>query len=150
MCRYLARREDIDAKRIAIWGDSFAATNLPGMLLDQSVSQQPGPRPIHQAEPLGALLAILTALYEDGVKAVAGRRGLVSYMSVLSDRFTYVPQDVIVPGILEAGDISDVTASLAPRPVLVDESVDGRNCAVDGEKPAPEGVAAWLARQLLR
>jgi dienelactone hydrolase len=148
--RYLARRADVDARRIATWGDSFAATNVRGLLLDQSVGQQPGPRPIHQAEPLGALLAMLTALYEDGVKAVAARRGLVSYMSVLSDRFTYVPQDAIVPGILEAGDISDVRASLAPRPMLVDESVDGRNCVVDEEKPAPEGVAAWLARQLSR
>ena len=148
--RYLAGREDIDATRIATWGDSFAATNVRRMLLNQSASQQPGSRPIHQAEPLGALRAMLTAFYEDGVKAVAARRGLVSYLSVLSDRFTYVPQDVIVPGILKAIDISDVRASLAPRPVLVEESVDGRNCAVDEEKLASEGAATWLARQLLQ
>jgi len=146
--RYLTARADIDPKRVATWGDSFAETNVRENLLDQSIAQQPGPRPVHQAEPLGALLAVLTALYEDGVRAVATRHGLVSFRSVLSDRFTYVPQDVIVPGILEVADIPDVIAALSPRPVLVEQSVDGRNCVVDTEKPTPLGAAAWLAREL--
>ncbi len=147
--RYLAKRADIDAQRIAIWGDSFAETNPSDMLLDQSMSQQPGPTPVRQAEPLGGLLAMLTALYEDGVKAVGVRRGLLSYLSVLSDRFTYVPMDAIVPGILEVCDIPDVAAALAPRLVFQESSVDGRNRAAAEEEPAPR-VAVWLAEQLSR
>lgn len=148
--RYLAGRRDIDGKRIALWGDSFVETNPSEMLLDQSISQRPGPRPIQQAESLGALLALLTALYEDGVKAVAARRGLASYLTVLSDRFTYVPQDVIVPGILEAGDIPDVAASIAPRAVLLEGCVDGRNRVVDEQEPTATQVAVWLSGELSR
>jgi hypothetical protein len=70
---------------------------------------------------------LLTALYEPEVAAVATRRGLASFLSVLDDRFLYVPLDVIVPGILEAGDLPDIAAAIAPRPVLVQAAVDGRN-----------------------
>jgi hypothetical protein len=47
-----------------------------------------------------------------------------------------------VPGILEAADIPDVIAALSPRPVLLEQSVDGRNCLVDADKSAPIGAAA--------
>jgi hypothetical protein len=80
------------------------------------------------------LLALLGALYEDNVRTIAIRRGLSSFLSILEDRFTYVPEDIIVPGILEVGDIADAAAALAPRPLLLEGLVDGRNCAV------PEGA----------
>ncbi len=124
--KYLSGRTDIDPKRIVVWGDSFAPVNPRGMLFDKSPTQPAGPQ-IPQAEPLGSLLALMTALYEPEVAAVATRRGLASFLSVLDDRFTYVPLDVIVPGILEAGDLSDITAAIAPRPVLIQAAVDGRN-----------------------
>ena len=124
---YLMSRNDIDAKRLLVWGDSFAATNPREGLLDQSLPQEPGPQTIRQSDPLGSLLALLTALYEGDVRAVVARGGLVSYLSVLSDRFCYVPQDVIVPGLLEAADIGDIVAALAPRAVLLEGLVDGRN-----------------------
>jgi hypothetical protein len=139
----------VDATRVATWGDAFAPTNSPGALLDRSAGQQPAYGTVYQAEPAGALLALLTALYENGVKAVAARRGLTSYLSVLSDRFTYVPLDVIVPGMLEAGDIPDIAASLAPRPLLAGASVDGRNCPVGPDLP-PQRVSTWLVEQLSR
>ena len=132
--RYLRARADLDGKRLALWGESFAPANPAGPMLDQSVNQRPGPQAIQDSDPLGAILALLTALYEPGVEAVAARGGLVSYLSVLGDRFCYVPQDVIVPGVLEAADLADVVAALAPRDVLIEGLVDGRNRAVD----APE------------
>jgi hypothetical protein len=125
--RYLSTRSDLDAKRLAVWGDSFAEVNSQEFLLDQSLKQQPGPQTIHEAEPMGSLLAVLTALYEDNVRAVAARGGLVSYLSVLQDRFSYVPQDIIVPGILEIADIPDLIAAIAPRAELIDGAVDGRD-----------------------
>jgi cephalosporin-C deacetylase-like acetyl esterase len=124
---YLSSRSDLDAKRLAVWGDSFAEVNSEEFLLDQSLKQQPGPQLIHEAEPMGSFLAVLTALYEDNVRAVAARGGLVSYLSVLEDRFCYVPEDIIVPGILETADIPDLIAAIAPRAELIDSAVDGRD-----------------------
>jgi hypothetical protein len=133
--RYLARRGDLDAQRLLIWGDSSAGVNPRGMTLDQSIFQQQGvPQAIRQAEPAGALLALLTALYEDGVRAVAARGGLLSYQSVLRDRFCYVPLDSIVPGILETADTADLVSALAPRGVLLARLVDGRNRAATPEE----------------
>ena len=81
---------------------------LPGvnprdLVVDQSALLEPGrqmtgPQTIQQAQPVGDLLALLTALYEDKVQAVAVNGGLVSLLSVLGDRFCYVPQDLVVPG----------------------------------------------------
>ncbi len=171
---YLMSRDDIDSKQLLLWGDSFVATNPREGLLDQSVGQQAGPQIIHQSDPLGSLLVLLTALYEDNVRAVAARGGLVSYLSVLEDRFCYVPQDVIIPGILETADISDIVAALAPRAVLLEGFVDGRNRQLTEsevnlhlrpgfgtaqsipsrlivrESPAPTGLATWLDGQLSR
>ena len=49
------------------------------------------------------------------------------FASILDDRFAYIPGDVIVLGILEVGDLNDVVAAMAPRPVLLQSLVDGRN-----------------------
>lgn len=125
--RYIAQRQDFDGQRLVIWGDSFARLNPAGLVLDQSLKQQPGPQAIEQADPLGSLLALLTTLYEDNVRAVVARGGLISYLSVLRDRFTYVPQDAIVPGILERADIPDIVGAIAPRAELLENFVDGRN-----------------------
>src|SRR5207249_6489375 len=104
-----------------------------------------------QAEPLGGLLALLTALYEPEVAAVATRRGLASFLSVLDDRFLYLPLDVIVPGILEAGDLPDIAAAIAPQPVLVQAAVDGRNRPLTLEemkvKAAPVSPNATLREE---
>ncbi|MBL7735738.1 MAG: acetylxylan esterase, partial [Chitinophagaceae bacterium] len=125
--RWLAKRPDIDSKKIALWGDSFSDPNAPDYQFDQSPGQRPGPVPQRQAEPLGPFLAMLTAFYEDGVAAVAGSGGLVSFMSALDDRFCHIPQDVIVPGILETTDLGEIAAFIAPRPLLLENMVDGLN-----------------------
>jgi dienelactone hydrolase len=124
---YLEARQDLDAQRIGLWGDSFSPANPARLTLDEFPQWPVGPEIEEQAEPLGGLLALLGALYEDNVRAVAIRGGLSSFLSILQDRFAYVPADVIVPGILEVGDIAEVAATLAPRPVLLEGLVDGRN-----------------------
>jgi dienelactone hydrolase len=172
--RYLRGRADLDASRVGIWGDSFAAVNPDGLLLDQSAGQQRGPQTIHEADPIGGLLALLTALYEDDIRGVAVHAGLISYRSVLRDRFSYVPLDAIVPGILEIADIADVVAALAPRAVVLEGLVDGRDRSVSAADASQElraaltaykrepsrlmvrdrasepGLAGWIAAELLR
>lgn len=122
---YLSGRENIDHQRIGIWGDSLAPTNPASLLLNEVPQWRIGPEIEQQAEPLGGLVALLAALYEPGVHAVSVNGGLVSFASVLDDTFTYVPQDVIVPGILEVGDLPDVESALAPRALRLSGMVDG-------------------------
>jgi hypothetical protein len=121
--------------RLAIWGDSFAALNPVGFV-DPPVGGEDDP---HRSEPMGAMLALLGGLFEDDVRAVVARRGLVGLASVLSSPFVYVPHDVIVPGALATGDLMDVAASLVPRPLRLEGLVDGRDCAV-----ASSELEAWV------
>ena len=114
---WLAKRFDTDSASIALWGDSFSEPNVKDFQFDQSPGQQPGPVNQHQAEPLGPFLALLTALYEDNVTAVACSGGLVSFISVLEDRFCHIPQDIIVPGILEVTDLGEMVGLIAPRQI---------------------------------
>jgi hypothetical protein len=76
---------------------------------------------------MGATLSLLAALYEDDIAAVAAQRGLAGYLSILDDAFCYTPADLIVPRILEVGDIADIAAAVAPRSLLVEGLVNGRN-----------------------
>ena len=55
----------------------------------------------------------------------------------------HVPSDVIVPGILEAGDIGDIAKALGPQPVLLENMRDGRNRVVGHAVEAPH-PAQWL------
>lgn len=168
---YLEQRPDLDAKRLALWGESLMPLNNPQTVLDELPLWQVGPQIQHQGEPLGGLLAILGALYDPNVRAVAVRNGLVNYSSVLDEAFVYVPADITVPGFLEAGDIADVEAVLAPKPMLLEDLIDGKNRLVSGidlrthldplfraygEMPAnltvlsgePSPVAAWFLGHL--
>jgi len=156
---YLASRSDVDPAKIALWGDSFAEINRDDFAFDQSEMQESGPFVQHQAEPMGALLALLTALYEDRVAFVAARGGLASFLSVLEDRFCHVPQDVIAPGILDVADAADIVAALDARPVLLESFVDGRNRIARNalwkasprlivrQTGGPPEIASWLASQ---
>jgi hypothetical protein len=131
--RYLRARADLDPGRLALWGDSFAPTNPEDF--DPAVPLDADPFPNH-AEPLGGLLALLGALFEDGVRAVSVRGGLTGYESLLRGPFFYVPHDALVPGALRAGDLCDVAASLAPRPLRMEGLVDGLNRRASGDELA--------------
>jgi hypothetical protein len=122
--QYLRTRRDVDPQRIGLWGESLAAVNPPddNLAVPQDADRQP-----RLAEPMGALAAMFAALFDDGIRAVAARGGLVSYLSLLESPFCYVPHDVIVPSALTAGDLCDVAAALAPRPLLLDSPVNGQN-----------------------
>ncbi|HUG81085.1 MAG TPA: hypothetical protein VML01_05445, partial [Bryobacterales bacterium] len=115
--------------RIALWGDSFAPANPEDPFVDE-VELHSSPQIQYQAEPMGAHLALLGALYEPDVFAVAARGGLASYLSVLESPFTYTPIDITVLGILQVGDVADISETLAPRPQLLTALVNGRNVAL--------------------
>ncbi|MBM4041348.1 MAG: hypothetical protein FJ290_22835, partial [Planctomycetes bacterium] len=83
---YLRMRPEFDAKRLALWGDSFAPVNVPPFA-DKPLESNDCPR---ECEPLGGLLALFAALFEENVKAVLVRRGLASFESLLCSPFVYV------------------------------------------------------------
>jgi hypothetical protein len=124
---YLGERHGLDAHRMGLWGDSFDPPNPARLLIHEPAQWQIGPHIEQEAEPLGGLLALLGALYENSVRTVVVHGGLVSYLSILNKNFAYVPQDVIVPGILTVGDIADVAAALSPRPLMLAGLVDGQD-----------------------
>ncbi len=111
---YLRGRADVDGKRIALWGDSFAAPN--GATADFKMPHGVEGWPT-LSEPTGGLLALLGALFEDNIHAVCVAGGLSNYRSVLSHFMVLVPHGDCVPGALTAGDLCDLAGSLAPRPL---------------------------------
>jgi hypothetical protein len=121
---FLDKHERVDAKKIALWGESFAPVNGPKDNLAVPLDAEKLPP---QAEPIGGLLALFGALFNDTVAAVHIRGGLSGYQSILQSPFCYVPHDIIVPGALTSGDLCDVAAALAPRPLRLEGLVDGLN-----------------------
>lgn len=115
---------NVDAKRIALWGDSFVSPN--GSATDfkapHGVEGEPTP-----SEPMGGLLALLGALYEDDVRAVLVSGGLTDYRSVLGHFAVLIPHDASVPGALTAGDLCDLAGALAPRALHFENMVDAKN-----------------------
>ena len=121
---YLRSRKDVDEKRVSLWGDSFATTNAADT--DFKIPRGVDGRP-HQPEPMGGLLSLLGGLFDDDIARVYVHGGLSGYLSVLDSPHVYIPHDVVVPGALTAGDLCDVAAALAPRPLRLENLVDGLN-----------------------
>ena len=141
LLRVLRTREEVDATRIALWGDSFAPVNGPETRVDVPWDAPKLPAVGH---PMGGLTALLGALFEPDVRAVYARGGLESYASALRSPFLHVPHDAIVPGALLAGDLPAVAAAVG-RPLKREGQIDGLNRAA-GE---PAGSAsAWLIEKL--
>lgn len=139
--RYLRDRKDIDGQRIALWGESFAPLNEPDT--NFRVPRRIDGRP-HQAEPLGGMLALLAALFDDEIAAVYIHRPLAEFRGVLDSPFVYVPLDSIVPSLLQHADMPDLAASLAPRPVQLAGAVDAYNRALS-EKQMRQAYAPAIA-----
>jgi dienelactone hydrolase len=122
---WLRTRDDLDARQLSLWGDSLTRPNPPDTNFqiprddDDALPRSP--------EPLGGLLALLAALYEEDVRAVYVHGGLAGFESVLTKYIALIPHDVVVPAALTAGDLCDVAAALAPRRVRLEGIVDGWN-----------------------
>ena len=131
-------------KPVLLWGDSFAPVNPPDSTGRAPLDvKQPA-----QAEPLGGLLALVTALNDESIKGVYIRGGLSSYQSLLESPFLHVPHDALLPGVLTVGDLPDLVTFLAPRHVRLDGLVDGLNRRVSDKRLAEiyaPAVAAYGA-----
>lgn len=124
LLNYLRGCGHVDDRRIALWGDSFSPTNPPRVTPQVPWDAEKLP---HQSEPLGGLLALFGGLFDEDIKAVAVGGSLISFESLLHSQLCFTPPDVVVPGALTAGDLADVAAVLAPRPLRIHRPVDGLN-----------------------
>jgi dienelactone hydrolase len=143
--QYLRSRPELDPKRLALWGDSFAPPNPPDRRVEVPLDADAQPA---LAEPLGGLSALFGALLEKEVRAVYARGGLVSYRSILDSPFLAVPYDAILPGVLRNGDLPEAAAAIAPRPSKLEDLVDGLNRRAKGQAASPAGPSSWLLEQL--
>jgi hypothetical protein len=128
---YLRQRSDLDGKRLALWGDSFAPVNPADKEVRVPWDANALPE---QAEPLGGLLALFGGLYEEGVRAVYVRGGLVQFRSVLDSPFLYLPHDIIVPGALTVSDLGEVATAGSARSLRLEGLVDARNQPASAEE----------------
>ena len=121
---YLRSRPEGQTRPICLWGDSFAEVNPPDtqFKVPYDVSGRP-----HQSEPLGGILALLGGLFDKDIQGIYIASVLSRFESVLSSPHVYVPHDVVVPGVLTVGDLSDVASMIAPRPLQITALVDGLN-----------------------
>ena len=83
-----------------------------------------------QPEPLGGLLALFSALFNDDVKAITIKGGLVSYASTLKHHLVQIPYETLIPGVFNMGDISLLINALGSRTIFLDQMVDGLNLEV--------------------
>jgi dienelactone hydrolase len=118
VARYLRGRPDIDPERILLWGDSF----VPPRKLDLTqVKSFETANPHELAEPLGGLLVVLAALFDERIAAVYARGGLVGFRPQLAKPVLVFPPDAVVPGAVAAGDLGLVLRVLAPRPLCLQD-----------------------------
>ena len=123
---WLRRRQDAGFRPLVVWGESLVPPN-------SATAPFKTPRDDDQAlpavsEPQAPLLALLTGLYEDDLEAIYTCGGLVSWRSLLASYLVLTAHDVVVPGAMTAGDLSDIVAAQAPGSRIRQEMlVDGWN-----------------------
>ena len=120
----------VDDERISVWAESFsnplaadAPFNYPRRI------QRPT-----ECTPSGPLLAQLFAASDPHVAGVFARGSLVSHASMLDSPFVQVPHACCLPGSLAHGDMVDLIAAIAPKPIVLERFVDARNRRVPAEQ----------------
>jgi dienelactone hydrolase len=108
---YLRTQPDYREAKVLLYGDSLAEANAADDRLGRPLElEQP-----QLAEPLGATLPLLAALFEENVQVLAARGGLQSYASLCESPFAHIPFDGIVPGAATIGDLPLLADILAAQ-----------------------------------
>jgi cephalosporin-C deacetylase-like acetyl esterase len=79
----------------------------------------------------GGLLALYAAALDQRLASAISNRGLVSYAEMIEGELYAQRFGIIVPGVLRDFDLPELCATIAPRPLLLMNSVDERLRRVD-------------------
>lgn len=120
---YLRQRDDLKNARVALYGDGLVAANASE--LDPAAPLDAEKLPLH-AEPMGATVCLLAALWEDSIQAVYAAGGLTEWTALLEGPYFYVPHDAILPGAAAQVDMPDLLAVQTAR-ILFADGRDGAN-----------------------
>jgi dienelactone hydrolase len=137
--RWLQVRNDVDAREVVVWGDSFAETNP--FEVNFAVPLDAPDLPVY-AEPGGATLAQLSGCFPE-VKHYYARGGLASPLNILESPYTYVPHDSIFAG---GAVMSAMPADCGPKFLWRDGLVDGRNRPLGKPLRADSEVARSIVK----
>jgi hypothetical protein len=150
--RWLQRHKGIDGKKLSLWGDSFAKVNAKDARFMVPLD---APELPHYAEPVGAQLALLAALYEEGVKLTYARGGTMLSGDLRESAYVYLPHSAILPHDIILGSLTQKTLNEMQRAekrfagVIPFDEVDSWNCWRFEEVPTPP-VMAKVVAELLR
>jgi len=149
---------ELDPSKVAIWGESFASVHGADKAIAAPLDADPYPT---LAEPMGGVVALLTAKQTSFVKAIVIRGGLTEYDSMLESAYFYLPHDAVPPGMLRVGDLPKVAKSLK-TPLRLEAMVDASNrgvpvervkklytmATVEEKRSSPESIAKWVVEQM--
>jgi hypothetical protein len=138
---WLRRRTDSGFRPLVVWGESLVPPNpadAPFVTPRDNDDALPA-----VSEPQAPLLALLAGLFEDDLDGIYTVGGLVSWRSLLASHLVLTAHDVIVPGALTAGDLSDIVVVQQPATrIRMETLVDGWNRAATEEAVEPLRHAA--------
>jgi hypothetical protein len=141
--KHLKSCDYLDGTRIGVWGDSFAKANAadinPKVPLELELPEI--------AEPGGAMLAELTGLFENDVRAVYANGGLAGVREIVRSPYLYVPHDAVVPGAIRFGDWAAIEESLGDR-LQLGTRLNGLNQKTAVKAVSPTDAAQWMVKQL--
>lgn len=123
--QWLGDIDQIDAERLTVWGDSFAPVNRPDVRLAVPYDL-PSPT---IGEPGPALLAMLAAHFEPGVKSAVARGGVLDATSYFDGPYLYVPHETVVPAMLPQGRLLAELLRAKGISVRLEQSIDAQNRA---------------------
>jgi hypothetical protein len=140
--RWLQARDGIDGKKLALWGDSFAKPDPADARLAVPLDLETP----SASEPGGANLALLAALFEDGVAAVYARGGIDPADTLTGSPYLYLPLDAVVPGPVPVWALAPAVGK--SRPVAYEAAVDAQNRARGGTPMSAPDAAKWVVEKL--
>jgi dienelactone hydrolase len=123
----LTNNETFDWENLVVWSESFAPTiqDQEHVALPQDLTQ-----PAHAETHSAVFASLITNAYS--FRALVSRGGLVSFRSVLDSPFIHVPFDALPRNVFRTGDLLDIWAHIAPKPLRLEGLVDGTNRRVTG------------------
>jgi cephalosporin-C deacetylase-like acetyl esterase len=147
--RWLHTRKELDGKALALWGDSFAQVNANDARFAVPLDSTDLPR---IAEPVGAQLVVLAALYEeDKVRVTQAYGGIDWRPDLCESAYFYVPHSAIIPHTALRERFTRLSfGETRLLSMTITNDVDVWNCQSFAPGPMPPAKTVELMLKALR